>query len=312
MGLGLFAWTVVFPAFADGRNDPEAYSSLALAAAVMAFVAILACSIGTHGLIPHLRRPNGAFSTAGLLRDLRNALSSQPYRVLLAATMLGAVSMGFDEAFRLYMTTYFWGFDDGDQAVLMGMILLAVPAAFLGARQISLRFDKRRAAIGIMTFAIFFGPSLIILRLLDVLPPNGDPIILPLVAGHAAVSLAGFLAIMILMRSMLQDSVDENDLRTGVRQEGVFVSAMAFTGKAVSGFGNLLGGIALQWIDFPTRAAAAAVSPSKIALLGWAVGPAAMVLQLAALGVLYRYPITRARYAEIAVALRRNDEASRD
>ncbi len=305
VGLVFVAWTVFFPSFEDGRNNPEAYVSIALAASVMAFVAILVCTAGTHTLIPGLRKPQASFTTARLFRDLRAAWDSHSYRLILIATMFGAIGMGFDEAFRLYMTTYFWEFDDSDQATLVGMIVLAVPVAVIGARQISLLFDKRRAALGLMSFAIAFAPLPIFARFLDLLPANGQPGLLPIIAGHAAISLAAFLGLMILMRSMIQDSVDENELRTGARQEGVFVSAVAFAGKAVSGFGNLLGGIALQLIAFPLRAEPGAVPQSKVDLLGWAVGPGMVLLNLTALFFLWQYPITRERYREIVAELGR-------
>lgn len=303
VGLALVIWVAVFPAYAEGRNDPAAYGQLGLASAILAFVAILLCAAGTSPLIPRLRQPETTFDSVRLFRDLGAAWRNHSYRLILGATMLGAVGLGFDEAFRLYMTTYFWEFDDSDQAVLMGMVVLAVPVAVVAARQISLHFDKRRAAVGLMSFAIFFSPLPIYLRFLDVLPPNGAPTLLPLIAGHAAVSLASFLGLMILMRSMIQDSVDENELATGERQEGVFVSAVAFAGKAVSGFGNLLGGIALQLIAFPARAAPGTVPQNKVDLLGWAVGPGAMLLNLGALYLVWRYPITRERYREIVAAL---------
>lgn len=305
IGLTLAAWVFIFPDFADGRNEPEAYVSIALVAAVMAFVAILVCTIGTQKLIPTLRQPTSSFSMPGLFHDLRNAWDNYSYRLILIATMFGAIGLGFDEAFRLYMTTYFWEFDDSDQAVLIGMVAVAVPIAVVAARQISLFLDKRLAALGLMSFAIVFGPLPILLRFLDVLPANGDPLLLPLISGHTAITVACFLSIMILLRSMIQDSVDENELQTGVRQEGVFVSAVAFAGKAVSGFGNLLGGIALQLIAFPARAAVGSVPQSKIELLGWAVGPGAAALNVVSLFFLWRYPITRERYREIIAELGR-------
>ncbi len=305
LGLALVAWTVFFPRFEDGRNDPDAYVSIALTAAILAFVAILVCTVGTHSLIPGLRQPQASFSSRRLFDDLRNAWQSYSYRLILIATMFGAIGLGFDEAFRLYMTTYFWEFDDSDQATLMAMVVLAVPVAVLGARQLSLFFDKRRAALGLMTFAIAFGPLPIFARFLDLLPANGQPWLLAIVSGHAAISLASFLGLMILLRSMIQDSVDENELRTGERQEGVFIAAVAFAGKAVSGFGNLLGGIALQLIAFPARAEPGTVAQDKVDLLGWAVGPGLIVLNVMALFFLWRYPLTRERYREILAELAR-------
>jgi len=304
VGLALVAWTLFFPNFTDGRNDPAAYGHIALTGAIVAFVAILVCSLGTHKLIPRLRAPEGSFTRTRFTGDIKAALESRSYRVILCAMIFGAVAMGFDEAFRLYMTTYFWEFDDSDQAVLMGMIVLAVPVGVVAARQISLAFDKRRAALGLMSFAIAFGPVPIIGRFLGLLPANGDPRLLALISGHAAISIAAFLALMILLRSMIQDSVDENELATGQRQEGVFVAGVAFVGKAVSGVGNLLGGIALQLIAFPARAVPGTVPQSQVDLLGWAVG-GMVVLHVVGLYFMWRYPITRTQHQEIVATLER-------
>jgi len=47
------------------------------------------------------------------------------------------------------------------------------------------------------------------------------------------------------IKAKVADTVDQNELRTGKRQEGMAISAIAFTTKATSGIGGLLAGIAL-------------------------------------------------------------------
>jgi Na+/melibiose symporter-like transporter len=101
---------------------------------------------------------------------------------------------------------------------------------------------------------------------------------------------------------MIMDSVDENELATGLRQEGIFVSAIAFMNKAVSGFGNFVGGILLDVIGFPRGAAQAAVGvvpEETVMLLGLLQGPGMMFFYLGSLIFLARYTISRERYREI-------------
>jgi Na+/melibiose symporter-like transporter len=305
LGFALLAWTVFFPSFPDGRNNPAAYVPLALVGAVLSFVSILACAAGTHRLIPSLRRPEARFSLRRFVHDVRNALANYSYRMVLVATIFGAVAMGFSEAFQLYMGTYFWEFDDSDQALLLLALAVAVVIAVPTARWLSLASDKRRAALGLVGFSIGAGALPIYARFLGWLPENDSPWLLGIVAGHATIVVSAFIASTILMASMIQDAVDENELETGQRQEGVFVSAIAFTGKAISGLGNLLGGIALQLIDFPVRAAPGTVPQDKVNLLGWAVGPGLMLLYILAFVFLRRYRITRERHGEILDALER-------
>jgi Na+/melibiose symporter-like transporter len=108
-----------------------------------------------------------------------------------------------------------------------------------------------------------------------------------------------FVAFSILLSSMIFDTVDEHELRTGQRLEGVFMSAIAFAGKAISGFGNLLGGVTLDLIDFPTGAEIGEVPAGAVVRLGLAVGPGLMLFYVAAVWFISRYDLTRARHGEI-------------
>ena len=73
---------------------------------------------------------------------------------------------------------------------------------------------------------------------------------------------------------MIADIVDENELTSGLRQEGIFFSSIAFSGKAVSGIGTMVGGIVLSIIDFPVRVeSVASVSEDVIFRMGIFMGP---------------------------------------
>ena len=109
---------------------------------------------------------------------------------------------------------------------------------------------------------------------------------------------------------MIADTVDENELITGKRQEGMFSSAIAFTAKATSGVGGFLAGVALDVIAFPTQAEPGTVPPHKIDALGFAVGPVLMVLFLLSLIFLQKYQLTRARHSRVLLELARRRDAA--
>jgi Na+/melibiose symporter-like transporter len=203
------------------------------------------------------------------------------------------------------MNTYFWGFTTAEMGLLVLGLFVSVILAFAFTRPLTERFDKKRAVVGLATFAILGGPLLIFLRLLDLMPANRDPVLLWIVLLHAIIMVAAVVAIGITTASMIADVVDENELTTGKRQEGMFVSAIAFTAKATSGIGGFMAGIALDIIRFPTMADPATVAPDKVFKLGLAVGPGMVLLYLVTLIFLSRYRITRDRHEEILAELAR-------
>lgn len=302
--LGFFA---ARPGFSDGRLNAEAYGGFALVCAISIVVSILICSLGTHKLIPSLRPPPDAtpFTMRRLIGELRDVFSNRSYLVLVIASLFASVAGGFNDVVGLYMNTYFWGLSSEQIAVLALSLVIALIAGVGLARPISQRFEKRRTAVVLAASAIGLGPILIFLRLLGWMPPNGHPALLPIIIVHAIVLVTAVIIIGIVLSSMIADVVDENELITGKRQEGMFSSAITFSAKATSGIGGFLAGVGLDVIAFPRQAEPGTVADEKILMLGLAVGPCMFVLYLLTLIFLRRYSITRARHTEILDELER-------
>jgi Na+/melibiose symporter-like transporter len=289
------------PGVADGRLVEQAYGGFALTCALTIVVAILGCSLGTHHLIPRLRKPPAPtpFTLRRLIGEIREVFGNRSYLMLVIGSLFASVAGGFNDVVGLYMGTYFWGLSPEQLATMALFLVVSLFAGVALARPVSQRFEKRRSAVGLATAAILFGPLPIFLRLLGVMPPNGHPALLPLLIVHSVVLVTAIIIIGIVLASMVADVIDENELITGKRQEGMFSSAIAFTAKATSGVGGFLAGLALDLIAFPTQAAPGQVPDEKLFLLGLAVGPCMFVLYLLTLVFLRRYRITRARHQEI-------------
>jgi GPH family glycoside/pentoside/hexuronide:cation symporter len=307
MQVGYRLFFAATPGLADGRLNEQAYGGFALVCAVAIVSAILVCSLGTHHLIPRLKPPpdRTPFSFGRIIGEMREVFGNRSYLMLVIGSLFASVAGGFNDVVGLYMNTYFWGLSSA-QIATMGLFLVIALLAGVGlARPVSQRFEKRRTANMLATAAIIFGPLPIFLRLLGVMPPNGHPALLPILVVHVVVLVTAVIIIGIVLSSMVADVIDESELDTGKRQEGMFSSAIAFTGKATSGIGGLLAGIALDVIAFPTQAAPGEVTDDKLMLLGLAVGPCMFVLYLLTLIFLRRYRITRARHGEIIEELDR-------
>jgi len=289
----------------DGRLEAANYAGLGVFACVLVTSAILISSRGTHSLIPSLRHPKqvgSLFSLTRFISEVRNAIGNRSYRMLLFGSLFAATALGVQEVFGTYMYTYFWEFRSEQLGTLSLLAIIPVVGGVLLARPVSARLDKRRAAMGLACFAVLFGPVAVVLRLLDLLPGNGNPLLFWIVALHGGFIVVVAIQLGILFSSMIMDSVDESELATGLRQEGIFVSAIAFTNKAVSGLGNFVGGFLLDVIGFPRgaeQAAVGAVPDGTVMMLGLLQGPGMMLFYLGSLVFLARYTISRERYREI-------------
>ncbi len=233
--------------------------------------------------------------------------------MLLIGGLFGSVAAGFRDVIGLYMATYFWGFTTSQLVLLVYASGVSILLAFAIARPITERFDKKKSMVGLATFVVFLGPLPVFLRLLELMPENGNPMLLSLFLGYVLIIVTAAVSMRIIFSSMIADLVDENELATGNRQEGMFMAAITFVDKATDGIGSLLAGIALDMIHFPSGAEPGTIPPDKIFNLGLVVGPGLMVLSILSLIFFSRYRLTRERHREILTALehRRGESFSR-
>lgn len=304
LGLSQIAWLLIIPSTEGGRMAPEAYRQIGMVAGVASATAILASAAGTHRIIPELRKPDAVpVGFRAFLGEIKNAFSNHSFRMIMIGGVIVSVAGNFQEVFGLYMNTYFWEFEDGDIARLALLLGVAVLLATFGVRRLSQLSDKRRTVIGLGMFLFLWAPLTVLGRFAGLMPENSSPWLLWIVVGHLAVAIVPFIAISILLSSMFKDIVDEIELDSGRRQEGLIGAAIAFMLKAVAGVGNLMGGIAIEMIDFPTQAAPGAVPPEKVFWLGMVAGPGLMIVYVLGFVFLSRYSITRERFTEIRAAL---------
>ena len=117
------------------------------------------------------------------------------------------------------------------------------------------------------------GIGVIVLRLVDLMPPNGSPPLLVILVANEIVRTWLDTLLGIMFVSMLADTIDVQELITGRRQEGIFSAALAFSGKATAGVGAVIAGFLLQQvIHWPTRADPPRLDPPVITRLGLVAG----------------------------------------
>jgi glycoside/pentoside/hexuronide:cation symporter, GPH family len=133
----------------------------------------------------------------------------------------------------------------------------------------------------------------LVLRLIGAFPANGSPRLMPLLFVFNLVTVTLVILSGILTSSMGADVVEDSEMSTGRRSEGVFVAANAFVQKAVSGIGIFASTVLLAFIGFPADAKPGEVDPLIVRRLGLAFAPAVIAVYSIAIAFLSAYRIDR-------------------
>ncbi len=281
-----------------GVLNAEAYRVYGVVAAVLMVTAILVSAGGTHRHIPQLKAPPPAapFVLRRMLRELRESLASRNFLALFVSGLFGAAAAGISAALHVYFSTFFWGLSAAQISLL---VLSYFPAAFLAfalTPRLSARFGKKRAAIATGSAGLSLVPVPIVLRLMDLMPANGAPLLLPILALFTMIEIALVISSSILVSAMVADIVEESELRTGRRSEGTFFAVRMFVQKIVSGFGVLGSGLLLTVVGFPSGAKPGEVPPETLWWLGATFAPIVVGLYGCSIICLLPYRIDRDRH----------------
>jgi GPH family glycoside/pentoside/hexuronide:cation symporter len=99
---------------------------------------------------------------------------------------------------------------------------------------------------------------------------------------------------------MLPDTIEYDELQTGLRRGGIFYGFFVFVQKAVLAFTTYIVGWALQLSGFVSSNGTDVVQPqSALDTIRICVGVLPAIAILVGLYFAWRYPITKAKHAEI-------------
>ena len=301
--MSVLAYTVFLQATPDypvGVLNPAGYHGYGLVAACFMVVAILVSAIGTHRHIPYLKSPppKQPFDLARTLGEIGQTLRNRNFLVLFVSGLFAAVAAGLSAALNIYFNTYFWELDSDQISRLVLTLFFSAALAQAVTPRLSMRIGKKRAAILFAGVGAVLAPMTIVLRLSGWFPDNGTPWLLPTLIAFTAVEVTLIIAWSILVGSMVADVVEESEIKTGRRSEGLFFAARSFMQKAVSGVGVLTSTAILSAVDFPADAQPGAVDPAVIRSLGLVYAPTIVTLYILAVASLGAYRIDRESHEE--------------
>ncbi len=282
-----------------GQLNETGYTHYGMLAAALMFVAILVSAFGTHKFIPILRKPpERAPSILEYVRQMLATLNNFAFLILMLAQIAFGAATGLVFAMAIYLGTYFWELSSNQIVVLGFGTVVAFVLAFLIALPVGKRLGKRIGAVTLFAAGLFISIFPVLLRLLGVFLPNGSHWLVPVLFVFAAVSGAMTIGSSILMSAMLADVVEDSELKTKRRSEGLFFAGSSFMAKAVSGLGILLSGLLLGAVGFPDNAVPGHVDPTVIRNMALVYLPSVVVLYGIGILIISRFPIDRKDHEE--------------
>lgn len=284
-----------------GMQNRAGFETYGIVAGALIFVSIMISSLGTHHRIPTLSRPVATgerYSIRRIFREMVETLSEKSFIALFFTMVFASISTGIAASLSFIMLNYFWGFSEFQIFIWTATVFFSAIIGFLIAPWAARKFGKKEASIGLGILAFSIAPAPVLLRLVGLMPDNGDPVLFPLVLTINVIDLALIIAVQAVVYSMIADLVESNQVKTGRRSEGVYYAAVTFTRKSTQGIGVLAGGIILSVIAFPQGAAPETVGADTLWWLGAFYAPSLVLMWSAMLYSISRYRIDKGTHEE--------------
>lgn len=253
------------------------------------------------------RPPAESIDPPSLSETVRATWQNVPFRYLSVLYMLNWIT--FDLVGLMLPFFVKWQVAQGDASakVHLGGASIAMESVFLGSMLVvavlalplwtalARRWGKRWAYMSAT------GSWIVVqLALLAVMP--GD---VALGIGLAALAGVSVAAAHVLPEAMIPDVVDVDELQTGHRNEGVYYGAKNLLRKITGAVAIFVALQVLSWTGYEPSSAGHVAEQPEAAMLAIRLltGPGGAVLLVLATLVAWRYPLTRARHAQVRAEL---------
>lgn len=290
-----FAPTEEYP---NGFLNPEGWQMYGTVAGIIMFIAIVVSAVGTHNRIPYLKAPppKHPLDLNRTFREIRETLSNHSFLVLFVASIFFYLGAGLNAGLNTYFNFYYWEFTTIEVLQLTLVVFLSAAIALAVAPRVSAALGKKRAIMLIGTLAISLAPVPYVLRSVGLWPDNGTDALLYAMIVFVLIEVSLVICVQIYIASMMADVVEESELRTSRRSEGIFFAARSFAQKCVSGLGIYAASIVLGLISFPENATPGEVDQDVIFNLGVVYAPIIFLTYLIGLSIITWYRIDRSSH----------------
>jgi Na+/melibiose symporter-like transporter len=300
LGFALF-----FPStdmYQNGMLNADSYASFGAFVGLMGMTVMLISVISTRSVIPSLSKavhdPLAKSAFFGFVAVFVT-LKEHAFRILFLATLMFMIVAGVSQTLLLYVSSYIFEFTSNHLAILSSSIIFSIFLAPMVAQRLSAKIDKKNTlavcafAGGLIAAFPFF------LYFLDLFQPLSISSRLTIVFIGNAIAQSFFIAYIIMLDSMLSDTIDVHEQHTAKREEGLFFAARSLATKASFGLGSFFAGVALDIINFPKNTLPADMPAAAVNNLAILAGPVLLALFMITIVISSRYPLTSSSHREV-------------
>lgn len=293
---GLVLKLAVFGLMASAPAAAQ-FSVFGALAAFVGLLAVAACVAGIRHPVLAADRARvathgeGGAPSLGLRAQWTVLLGNRPFLMVCAIYLFSWLAMQFTAAvLPLYVASWL---RESAQAysllalTVQGTALLLIPAW----SWLTVRIGKKAVYLAGMSFWLLAQAGLFFVQ------PGQTALVFALgfVAGF------GIAVCYLIPNAMLPDTIEYDELHTGQRREGIFYGFFVFLQKCALAVGSAILGWILQLAGYVSTSGGEAVAQPDSALLAirLAIGPLPALALVIGMLFAWRYPITKAKHAEI-------------
>ena len=293
--MAVLNYLVFLPESKGGLEYAEGWTNYGLTASIVIFLSVYISAAGTHRHIPYLKSPpkKVGFSLSRTADELKETLSNRSFFALFVSALLMAVAAGVSTSLSIYFSRHFWELTSAQIGYMNLPYFFSAFAALMIAPLVSRWLGKKAGGMTVFGIAFAMAPMPYILRIIGFFPENGTAELFWTLLVFNTIEVTLIITASSLIAAMIADVVEDSEVKTGRRSEGIFFAANSFAQKAVNGLGVVVAGQILAYIQFPTQAKPGEIPGSTLFELAYLYIPVLLVFYLFALSALGLYKISR-------------------
>jgi Na+/melibiose symporter-like transporter len=241
-----------------------------------------------------------------IYQEIFETLATRSFLALFLAALFGAVGSGVAATLSYYIYTFLWEFSTQQIGFISISVVISAVLGFMLSPFISKRLGKKKGAILIGFLAFTVNPAPIVLRMMGFMPENGDPMLFPIVLAIIVVDVALIITYQTLSSSMIADLVEEAEVKTQRRSEGVFFASVTFVRKVTQGLGAAFAGVILTVSQFPVGATPGDIPVSVMTDFVWIYVPTVFTVWMLMIACISMYSVDRSKHEANLEALGRS------